>query len=98
DAAGEIGRDVELLPRFEIGPDHDRDLGVELHDGSEPSFRDARSADPESRDSGSGAAHRPGMTFVTEEINPWLTPWRRRPRRGSRIPCHRTCSIPGSLR
>ena len=26
--------DVQLLPRFEVGPDHDRDLGVELHEGS----------------------------------------------------------------
>src|SRR6185369_7107657 len=32
DAAGKEGRDVEFLPRFEIGPDHDRDLGVELHE------------------------------------------------------------------
>ena len=33
DAAAEEGGDVELLPRFQIGPDHDRDLGVEVHGG-----------------------------------------------------------------
>ena len=48
DAAGEERRDVELLPRLEVGPDHDRDLGVELH-GFSPSFRDAPlGAGPES--------------------------------------------------
>ena len=32
DAAGQERGDVELLPRFQVGPDDDRDLGVELHD------------------------------------------------------------------
>ena len=31
DAACEKRSDVQLLPDLEIGPDHDRDLGVELH-------------------------------------------------------------------
>ncbi|MGX1048129.1 NAD(P)-dependent dehydrogenase (short-subunit alcohol dehydrogenase family)/acetyl-CoA acetyltransferase [Bradyrhizobium diazoefficiens] len=33
--------------------------------GNAPSFRGARSANPESRDSGSGASHHPGMTGIT---------------------------------
>ena len=31
-AAREEGGHVQLLLRLEIGPDHDRDLGIELHD------------------------------------------------------------------
>jgi hypothetical protein len=30
-AAGEERSDIQLLPRLEVGPNHDRDLGVELH-------------------------------------------------------------------
>ena len=28
------GSDIQLLPCLQIGPDHDCDLGVELHEGS----------------------------------------------------------------
>jgi hypothetical protein len=31
-AAGKERCDVQLLPRFEVGPDHDCDLAIELHD------------------------------------------------------------------
>jgi hypothetical protein len=41
------------------------------------------------------ATHRPGMTARGLSASEF-TPWRRRPRRGSRIPCRRICSIRAS--
>ncbi len=64
---------------------HDRDLGVELHVLLSKGFTRRRR--------GADSWTRPGMVMCSAP-----TPWRRRPRRGSRIPCRRIHSIFWSLR
>src|SRR4030088_2263483 len=74
DAAGQEGSDVQLLPSFKVAPDHDRDLGIELHDWLRRHSGARRRRDPpmcnctsgnlslSDRDSGFTAARCPGMT------------------------------------
>src|SRR5690349_15706576 len=85
DAARQEGGDIQLLPGFEIGTNDQRDLGIELH------IAPSNNVIPDWR-----VSTLPGMTIVEGTVR--LNPWRRRPRRGSRIPCRHICSTRASPR